>query len=165
MPPKIRPFHPSETETLHRLVAEMQDFERLIDTRLLAGDEMAVAYTAEMRARCDREAGTILVADIDGVIAGFVAVRAAVPSEELDQPPGTYALVSDLSVDANYRGRGTGRALLAAAERYAAEQGATELRIAVLTGNVVADALYRSAGFRPYLQTMSKMLPDSAPSG
>ncbi len=80
------------------------------------------------------------------------------PSEELDQPPGTYALVSDLSVTADYRGRGAGRALLAAAERHARDHGAIDLRIAVLAANGIADTLYRSAGFDPYLVVLSKDL-------
>lgn len=138
----------------------MQDYERRIDNRLLEGAEMAVPYTAEMLDLCKRELGAILVAEADGEVAGFVAVRTAVPSEELDQPPGTYALVSDLSVAAEYRERGIGRALLAAAERHARAHGALDLRIAMLAANAVADGLYRSAGFAPYLVVLSKDLSE-----
>lgn len=59
-----------------------------------------------------------------------------------------------------HRGRGIGRALLAAAEAHARKEGARELRIAVLAENGVAAGLYRDAGFRPYLVTMSKSLVD-----
>lgn len=155
---RIREFLPSDIEVVVRLVSEMQEYERAIDGRLLPGSEMAIPYTAEMRDLCAREDGVILLAEVDGEVAGFVAVRAAVPSEELDHPPGTYALISDLSVSAAFRGRGVGRALLEAAERHAQRRGAVDLRIAVLAANSVANGLYRSAGFSPYLVVLTKDL-------
>jgi ribosomal protein S18 acetylase RimI-like enzyme len=82
----------------------------------------------------------------------------AVPSDELDQPPGTHALVTDLAVTATHRGRGVGRRLLNRAEELARSRGAAELRIAVVGGNRVAESLYRSAGFLRYLEILRKDL-------
>ena len=44
----------------------------------------------------------------------------------LDDPPGHYALITDLVVLDSYRGRGIGRQLLERAEAYAKQAGATE---------------------------------------
>jgi ribosomal protein S18 acetylase RimI-like enzyme len=152
----IRPYRPDDLDALRLLVAEMQDHERGIDARLRPGSEMMRAYTEDMLRRCLETSGQVLIAETEDRIVGFVAVQAAVPNEALDQRPGTYALVSDLAVDSRYRGLGIGRSLVAAAEEYACRQGATELRIAVLAGNEVADRLYRAAGFLPYLNVLSK---------
>lgn len=154
----VRPLRPGDGAALERLVAEMQDYERGIDPRLLPGAEMAAAYTEAMVTGAAARAGVILVAEVGGALAGFVALQAEVRDEELDQPPGTYALVSDLAVTAAHRGRGIGGALLRAAEEHARRQGATELRIAVLADNAVARGLYVASGFRPYLEVMNKAL-------
>ncbi len=50
-------------------------------------------------------------------------------------------------VDEALRGRGYGRALLAAVERHLAEEGATELRLNVFRWNAVAISLYSSSGY------------------
>jgi ribosomal protein S18 acetylase RimI-like enzyme len=154
----IRPFTEADLPRIHTLVAEMQDFERGIDPRLLPGDAMAVAYTRALRRRCADEMGEIFVAAWDGDVIGFVAVSARVVGQELDEPPGSYALVTDLSVTASHRGRGTGRALLRAAEEYAGTRGAREIRIVALAENPTASGLYRSVGFRPYLEVLRKDL-------
>lgn len=155
---RIRPIQPSDLPALERCVIEMQDFERAIDPRLRPGAAMAAAYTAELRERSVRRDGVILVAEIEGAVAGFVAVQARVPYEGLDDPPGFYALVSDLAVLPAHRRKGLGRALLDAAEAHARARGAPELRIAVLAENVDAGRIYRTAGFRPYLEILSKPL-------
>jgi GNAT superfamily N-acetyltransferase len=165
MPPDIRPFRSTDIEALRRLVAEMQDYERAIDGRLLEGSEMTQGYTEAMQARCAEHAGLILVADLGGEVVGFTAVQAEVPSQDLDQPPDSYALVSDLAVAAGHRGQGLGRALLVAAEEYARKRGAQELRIAVLAGNHVADQLYQSVGFSPYLCVLSKRVATASEAG
>ena len=59
---------------------------------------------------------------------------------------------------ASHRGRGLGRALLRAAEDYAASQGATEIRLGVLAKNDAARRLYRDYGFEEYVVGMSKSL-------
>jgi ribosomal protein S18 acetylase RimI-like enzyme len=154
----IRRFDPADRRSLEQLVTEMQDFERGLDARLLPGAEMAAAYTAELLRLAAEDEGGIWVADHEAALVGFIALRSAVPSEELDQPPGSYALVSDLAVTASHRGRGIGRALLRTAETHARDRGATELRIAVLSENAPARGLYLEVGFAPYLEIFTKRL-------
>jgi GNAT superfamily N-acetyltransferase len=69
------------------------------------------------------------------------------------------AYVSDAFVGEAWRRRGVFRALLAAAEGFAAAGGATRLMIGVLAGNEVAKRAYRTAGFRPYAMELAKDLP------
>lgn len=59
--------------------------------------------------------------------------------------------VHDIVVHASVRGRGIGQALLAWAERRAAELGCCKLTLEVLSNNTRAMASYRQAGFTPYV--------------
>ena len=154
----IRTFEPSDDAACLACVVELQDYERTIDPRSRPGEAMAREYLDDMHARCRASDGVILVADEDSDVAGLVMVLARVPFESLDDPPGSYALVAELVVRAAYRRRGLGARLLHAAERFAVERGASELRIAVLSGNLPAYDLYVRTGFTPYSQTLSKSL-------
>lgn len=55
----------------------------------------------------------------------------------------------DLSVEADYRGLGVGRALLAAVERRAVALDCCKVTLEVLSGNNNAQRLYRGVGFGP----------------
>ena len=157
----IRPYRPADDRACRACVVELQEAERRVDPRLRAGDSMADAYLARMHSRCRDYAGAILVAEYGGPVVGLVMVLTRVPFESLDEPPGDYALVAELVVRAEYRGRGIGRALLHAAEAHARGSGARELRIGVLSGNRAARRLYRAEGFAPYIETLSKPLIES----
>ena len=154
--PLIRPYRAADVASLVDCIAELQDAERSIDHRLRSGRDIASEYLEALLEDCQRYAGHIFVLEVDGAVAGFTTVFAHVPFERLDEPPGDYALVAELLVRHEYRRRGYARALLAHGERYAASQGAAELRIGVLTDNSAARTLYLDFGFRPYLETLSK---------
>ena len=141
---------------IRNLIVEMQDFERSLDPRLLAGEAIADPYLESLLERCGRYAGAMMVAEFHGDVVGFLAVQTSVQDTELDQAPGTYALISDLVVTPTFRGQGIGRGLIGAAEEFAISAGASEIRIAVLQANTVAMDLYRSCGFQPYLVTLVK---------
>jgi ribosomal protein S18 acetylase RimI-like enzyme len=151
-------FRAADLPALERCVVEIQDAERVVDLRLRPGSEIASAYCEQLQARCAAQAGAIFVADIDGAVAGFVAVQACVPSEELDEPPGNHALVSDLVVLPEHRRHGIGRALLAMAEAHALTHHAREIRIGVLAANTPARRIYQAVGFTPYFEMLAKRL-------
>ena len=123
---------------------------------------MADEYLRHMHGRCREYTGTILVAEHADAIVGLVMLLTRVPFEALDEPPGHYALVAELVVRADARGRGVGRALLQAAERLAHSSGATELRIGVLSRNLPARQLYIDEGFAPYSEMLAKPLTPSS---
>jgi GNAT superfamily N-acetyltransferase len=154
--PLIRPHRAHDAASLRDCIAELQDAERTIDGRLRPGRTIASNYYDTMLEDCRRYAGQVFVLEVAGAVAGFTTVFARVPFERLDEPPGDYALVAELLVRRAYRRRGYARVLLAHAERYAASQGAMELRIGVLSDNTAARALYLDVGFSPYLETLSK---------
>ena len=157
--PLIRAYQAADDASLRDCIAELQDAERAIDGRLRSGRSIASDYLDAMLENCRRYVGKIFVLELDGAVVGFTTVFARVPFERLDEPPGEYALVSELLVRREHRRRGYARALLSHAQRYAALHGAAELRIAVLSDNTPARALYLDVGFRSYLETLTKSLP------
>jgi GNAT superfamily N-acetyltransferase len=159
----IRPYRADDEASLRDCVTELQDAEREIDGRLLPGRSIAADYLNGILEDCRRYDGEIFVLELDAIVAGFTVVFRRVPFERLDEPPGDYALVSELLVRREYRRRGYARALLSHAERCATSHGATELRIGVLTGNAPARSLYLDVGFTPYLETLTKPLPRGDP--
>lgn len=154
----IRPYAPHHTPGLRTCVVALQDYERTIDPRLLEPEDMAERYLEHVMARCREANGRIFVAEHDGETVGFVVVLAEERSAEPDEPPGTYALVSDLAVLEPWRRQGIGRALLEQAESFARNAGATEIRVSVLARNDPATDLYTQAGFLPYLKILTKNL-------
>ena len=154
----IRQYQNKDEAACRACVVELQDAERRVDPRLRAGDEIADAYLLQMHARCREHGGTILVAEHESQTVGLAMVLARVPFDSLDQPPGDYAIVAELVVRAEFRGQGIGRALLRAAERFARDAGASELRIAVLSQNLPARRLYLAEDFTPYSEVLAKPL-------
>lgn len=155
---RIREFEPRDEAAVRACVVALQDFERTIEPRLRPGGAVADGYLAQIHRRCREADGRIFVAEVEARVVGFVAVLAREPFTELDDPLGTYALVTDLIVMLPHREHGIGGLLLAAAEAFARQEGARELRIGVLSQNTAARRLYLNAAFVPYHETFTKRL-------
>lgn len=84
----------------------------------------------------------LLVARANGAPAGYALV--------LMRRDSRRARLYSIAVAAAWRGRGVGRALVAAAERAAARRGATALRLEVRADNAPAIALYAARGYAQF---------------
>jgi uncharacterized protein (TIGR00290 family) len=161
----IRDYDPArDAAAVHACFGELQEFERSLEPDLPPAEIATPAYLALLFERSARHRGRLFVAEREGRVVGFCAVQAAVPEEEPDNPPGSYALLSDLVVLPEARGAGVGRALLERGEAFARAEGATVLTLTVLARNRVARTLYAEAGFRERLLSLEKRL-DSAGTG
>ena len=89
----------------------------------------------------------------DGTVAGqvWVAVRPGASPPE--------AWIYAIEVKPEHRGRGYSRALLAAAERAAADHGAVAIGLNVFGPNAVARRLYETSGYEITALQMRKPLP------
>ena len=152
----IRDYEEADAAALRHCVVALQEFERTFDSRLRPGEAMADEYCEQIHTRCREAAGRVFVAELDGAVVGFVAALSREPFTELDDPPGHYALVTDLIVLEPYRGRRIGRQLLERAEAFIRDTGASELRIGVLADNRAARRLYLDAAFAPHLEILVK---------
>ena len=156
---QIRPYvSDTDGEQLRACVIELQNFEREIDPRMPSGEEIVDDYIIAMLFRCRMCDGQVLVADVDGEIAGYVTMLNRVQSDDLDDGNLEFGLVADLLVRNAYRGTGLGRELMAAAESFAKENGVRWLRISVMSENAAARKLYASSGFSEIYVELEKDL-------
>ena len=96
---RIRDF--DETTDLQHVrdcLVELQDFECLLDPRMPPGSDIADRYIPHMLDRCKRCEGKVLVAEVDGEVAGYATILTKVKSEELEDGDYEYGLVSDLVI-------------------------------------------------------------------
>jgi ribosomal protein S18 acetylase RimI-like enzyme len=158
---EIRDFDSSrDLPAVRSCLVELQDHERQLDPRMPTGEESTDAYLDWMFRYCREYDGRLLVAESDSEVVGMVMVWTRYHSGEPNEVPGEHAYVPDLVVAASHRGRGTGRALLRAAESLARETGADRLGLSVLAGNTGARSLYAAEGFTEIEVTLEKRLDD-----
>ena len=86
---------------------------------------------------------SVLVAEADGAIAGYVRLEPATPLESSR----AVLTVNGLAVDPAHQGNGVGRALVAAAIEEARRRGARKITLRVLSHNARARELYERSGF------------------
>ena len=83
----------------------------------------------------------VLVAELEGVLVGRLSLA------RHQHPASSHVADLGLMVDARFRRRGVGRALLAGAVEWAREHGVTKLELHVFPWNEAAIKLYESFGF------------------
>jgi ribosomal protein S18 acetylase RimI-like enzyme len=86
----------------------------------------------------------MFVAEDSGRVVGFV--RAA-----LDHDGPCPGRIETLIVERDQRGSGTGKQLMGAAHRWLRQQGADEVMLEVVDGNVDAQRFYAALGYKPFL--------------
>jgi GNAT superfamily N-acetyltransferase len=154
----VRPWRPQDRDVVLALNAELQEHERTQRPCRRPGPEMTEAYVAAVEAQLARkgEDGVLFVAEgADGRVLGFATYF--IDQDEPEQEP-LHARIEDIVVAAPARWQGIGRALIAAACRFASMRGVGRVVLSVLTTNAEAIAAYRCLGFRPVLLTLKRML-------
>ena len=128
----------------------LQEAERRHHDTRLPGKQVADDYLEWM---CRRSAadGTILVAEIDGAFAGFVAGWIEQAPNTAETPDANrFGLVSDIFVAPEFRGRRLAARLIGAMEQAVRSAGVVPVRVSTLAANESARRSYQHAGFVPY---------------
>jgi RimJ/RimL family protein N-acetyltransferase len=137
---RVRPAEPHDADeivALARAVSAEPEGWLLSDSRWRSTAEER-RYIRAVRRHAD---AVLLVAEVDGVLAGRLSLAR--------DPHPSSAHVADLGlmVDAAYRRRGVGTALLDAAEKWVRSAGVTKLELHVFPHNTPAIALYDRHGY------------------
>ncbi|MEU7029679.1 GNAT family N-acetyltransferase [Streptomyces sp. NPDC046275] len=106
--------------------------------------------------------GEVWIAEADGEVVGGWELWWQDEAAWGVQPP-VAGYVHRLMVDRATAAPGTGRLLLAAAERRVAEAGRALVRLDCLAGNEALNAYYRDAGYRAVGHKEGKPQPGGAP--
>ena len=119
------------------------------DARAVAELSGQLGYPTSTAAMTDRLArlersggGVVLVAEDAGRVIGWLHIASAY---RIEYAP--YGEITGLVVDERHRGGGVGRALLAAAERWAAEQGFDTVRVRSNVVRTRAHQFYERHGY------------------
>ena len=99
---------------------------------------------------------TILVAETNNEIVGFVALLVRQVRRTPIRRERCYVEIDNMAVDPRYRRRGIGRALVRAAEVWAAQRGITVLQLNVYEFNDAAARLYEAEGFETVYRGMAR---------
>lgn len=151
----IRPATDADRPDLLECTAALQAHELSLEPGR-ADPGVAEAYLAELLGQCRNGLAEILVAEVEGRVAGWVGVVPHYLSDDLQERNREFAYITDLIVLDAFRGKGIGRRLLEEAEALAASRGARHFRVGVLSANRDAHRVYRAAGFRDYEITLTK---------
>jgi len=147
----IRPATVSDATLLRTLIRELAEFERKLDLCVIEEADLArdgFGPNPKFRA---------LIAEWDGKPAGY-----AVFFGYYSTWTGTGLYLEDVFVRAQLRGKGIGRALLAAVARIALCENRHAMRWEVLNWNEGAIGLYKALGAEFSDQWQSVLLKDDA---
>ena len=149
MPIKVRPARREELERVNELRKQVNDLH--VEGR---PGHFRPGFNPELRQHVydQFESGNedVLVALIDGEVAGFATVV------YVHRPEGPYTLpldyyhVNEFGVDAAYRRRGVGTALVDYMKADARDRGFTRIDLDAWAFNTDAKAFYDQVGFRVY---------------
>jgi GNAT superfamily N-acetyltransferase len=98
------------------------------------------------------------LACVAGQPAGYLFAETASQGENVLRRPLTYVYVNHVCVAAAHRRHGIGRALIAAAEAWAREEGVDGVQLDVWGFNADAQAFFASLGFGAFTVRMDKRL-------
>ena len=135
----IRSARPDDVREIHRLIRALAEYEKLAHE--VVGTEGALRETLFGA----RPAAEVLLAEEQGRPIGL-ALFFQNYSTFLARP-GLY--LEDLFVEPGWRGKGIGKALLAAVAKLAVQRGCGRFEWAVLDWNTPAIEFYRALGARP----------------
>lgn len=100
----------------------------------------------------------VILADVDGVPAGYVVVVGVVQPAHAFAPERRFALIDQIAVSPDARRRGVGRRLMEAAAERATARGLGELQLDVRAHNAQARAFYEGLGFAEVQTRLAKRL-------
>ena len=136
---RLRPATQRDVPEILRLIRALAKYEKL--------SRQVVATQAGLRKTLfgPKPSAEVLLAPVEGRVAGFALFFQSYST--FLARPGIY--LEDLFVDPPYRGRGIGKALLAAVAKIAIKRGCGRFEWAVLDWNSPAIRFYKSVGARP----------------
>ena len=152
----IRPATPEDDGVFVDMFLAFNRYDEAITHDRRTDYAAAVETLGSARERVGKHDGHILTAEQGGRVVGMLFMifesRDAYVQEELRR----HAYITDLFVREEARGAGVATALIAEAERIAAEHGVRRIAIGVLAGNEPAERLYARLVFAPYFTERAK---------
>ena len=154
---EVRLATPEELPALISIQRETQDLHVAYDPTCFRRSTDG-ELTAAMGEYLAAEQTVVWIAWVADVPAGFLVFKISTAPETAYCYARNDGLIDELAVAERFRRQGVGRALMDQAERYAASQGCSELRLGVMISNTAARQFYAAIDFEPVLENWRKRL-------
>lgn len=149
---------PEDTPSALRFVMALQSHEREFEPNRRIDDSVAEEYLTVLRKRAEKN-GRIFVAEDDkSHVLGWAVIYEDEQELYVVAEERTYGRLTELYVESDARGKGVGRALIAACEDWARARGHKHVLIGALSQNALAMAVYQGSGYAPYASFLRKYL-------
>jgi ribosomal protein S18 acetylase RimI-like enzyme len=155
---RVRTALAADREAIVGLIRALNIHEAAITRDRLVTHSAADAYYLALLDRIARQEGRLLAAEAEAAVVGMLGLIVQEDQVFVRADLRRHGYVSDLVVDAAWRGKGVGRLLIGEAERLTREKGLKRLVIGVMAGNAGAERLYGELGFSVYAKAMMKPL-------
>ncbi|WP_020176480.1 GNAT family N-acetyltransferase [Methyloferula stellata] len=152
----VRPADEADIDAIGRINQTVQRLHAELEPELFKAVTDEVEVSAYFAAQLSAPQHQFRVAEIDGLIAGYVWFE---KQETADTPftfPTRRFYVHHIAVDTAARRRGVASALLRNIEAEARAEGITKLVLATWATNQVAQAFFTSQSFRPFILMLQK---------
>lgn len=152
---------------------EADDFEALVDLDLASAEYHAsldpafyrvperAAIAEFLQRRLADPDRRVLVAQVDGRVVGMVDVTLLPPPDPGSIVRAVPTVDLGISVIEPWRGRGVGRALMAAAEAYARDRGARRIVLDMSAANLGALRFYERLGYVEHGKLLRRSLDEA----
>jgi GNAT superfamily N-acetyltransferase len=159
----VRPATTADAPALFRAWEHLRMHNAGADARIIPAPVSEIEFAAGLRELLARPTATVMVAEVDGRLAGFI--RAGVEQNAPDRLPEQHVGIGYLYVEPSARRQGVGRRLFEAVREWASSQaGVAHFEMTVLNQDGQAEAFWRSLGFTPFIQRLwAPMEPDQEP--
>ena len=152
--PHIRPVTPADLPAVSRLAAGLVRLHHHWDARrFMVIEPVEEAYGSWLASQLEEADTVILVAEVEGAIAGYL--YAGVEGRDWMLLRDGCGMIHDVFVADVFRRRGLARALMLAGIAALRALGAPRVGLNTATQNAEGQALFRSLGFRPVLVEMT----------
>jgi GNAT superfamily N-acetyltransferase len=135
-----------------------QHYEHAVEPDRRLDSAVADEHYAELIERVATNRGRVFIAEENGCAIGWAVFLVERKPVFVVEEQRTYGYIAELFVNEGMRGRGAGRALIAACEDEARRLGLGHVMIGVLAENKRAAGIYARAGYSPYSSELRKYL-------
>lgn len=149
---------PGDEPAILAFIQGLQDYEAAFEPNRRRDPRFAADHWRDAQERCAERHGHMVIAEQDGRAVGWAFAYEEHGELFVTEPERRHGFLAEIYVAPEARGRGHGKALIAAVEGWSRGRGHKLLTINVLAGNARAIRSYQAAGYAPYTTMMRRYL-------